>query len=212
MSDQPQNGTSVPSPNASAEEGTRAEQLERAVEADLAGLHEELGKVRSELELRDRRIDELARAYSGLLNDQKEYRSRTEREKERVLEAERGKIALHLLQVGDEIERALASAAQDQGPLAQGVRLIHEGLAKTLASLGLERLKLVGTPFDPNLAEALDLVPTQEEANDGQIVAELTAGYRLGERVVRPARVRVARYLPAQPAAPGPNGAADAQS
>jgi molecular chaperone GrpE len=162
----------------------------------LEQLQQELAASRGELEARDHRIDELSRAYSALLTEQKEIRGRLEREKDRVLEAERGKIATALLQVGDEIERALSSAHENHGPLAKGVQLIHENLGKTLASLGLERLSLVGTPFDPNLAEVVDVVPVDEQALDGQVAAEVAPAYKLGDRLVRPGRVRVARFVP----------------
>ena len=165
--------------------------------AELSKVREELQAVRADLEARDKRLDEIARAYSSLLNDQKEFRARVEREKARVLEAERGKIVLHLLQVSDEIERALGAASDDKGPLADGVRLIHEGLRKTLSGLGLERLSLVGETYDPNLAEAVAVVPTDDAAADGKVLAELVPGYRLGERILRPARVRVSRHVPA---------------
>jgi len=148
----------------------------------------------AELTATKARLEEVTRAYSAMFNDQKDFRSRLEREKDRVLEAERGKIALHLLQVGDELERALSVAQDDQGPLGKGVRLIHEGLGKTLASLGLERFVVVGQPFDANLAEAVDLVAVSEEALDGHVVAEVTPGFRLGGKVLRAARVRVGRY------------------
>ena len=151
----------------------------------------------AELESRDKRIDELMRAYSGLLNDQKDFRARLEREKDRVLESERGKIALHLLQVGDEIERALGAAKDEQGPLAQGVKLIHEGVGKALSQLGMERLSLLGTDFDPNVAEVVDVVPVTDPNSDGKVVAELVPAWRSGERLVRPARVRVGRLSPA---------------
>jgi molecular chaperone GrpE len=165
----------------------RAEETERREEQLLAELHE----TRAELE----------RAYSALVNDQKDFRSRLEREQQRRLEADRARLAIELFEVGDEIERALAAAAGDEGPLAQGVRLIREGLMKRLAGFGIERLELAGKPFDPNLAEAVDLVAVSDRDLDDRVVDEVIAGYRLGERVLRPARVRVARFVePAQPA------------
>jgi len=175
------------------------------VEFELRKVREDMDKLLVEVEARDKRIDELARAYSSLLNDQKDFRSRLEREKDRVLESERSRVALHLLQVGDELERALAAAQDQHGPLAQGVRMIHDGLAKTLAQLGLERLSLVGTDYDPNLAEVIDLVPVQEADSDGKVVAEVAPGYRMGEKVVRAARVKVARHVPAEGRPDGPS-------
>jgi molecular chaperone GrpE len=177
-------------------------------EGELKKVRLDMDKLLAEVESRDKRIDELARAYSSLLNDQKDFRARLEREKDRVLESERGKIAMHLLSVGDEIERALEAAKDDKGPLVQGVKMIHEGLAKTLSQLGLVRLALVGTDYDPNLAEVVDLVPVLDKDSDGKVVAEVAPGYRVGEKVVRPARVRVARLVPAsEPAQPrSPDG------
>ena len=176
----------------------------QAAEAPSAGegqgfelLRRELEQVRGELHDSSVKLEELARAYASLINDQSDFRVRLEREKERVLETERGTIAQPLLEVSDELDRALAAAVSDEGPLAQGVRLIHEGLRKRLSRLGIERLSVVGKPFDPNLAEAVDLVPVDVQGLDGTVVEEALPGYRLGGRVLRAAKVRVARFAPA---------------
>ncbi len=204
----------APEPKAPAPEAAQAEQPEKTtpqainpllleeLRSELNGARAELAAAHKEREQQGKRLDEIARAYSGLLADQKEFRQRLEREKERVLLGERGKVALGLLELGDELERALSAARQDEGPLAQGVRLIREGLLKRLSAMGIERMELVGKPYDPELAEAVDLVPVADKAQDDTVVAEAVPGYRLGERVLRPARVRVARYMapPAQPA------------
>lgn len=190
-----------------AGEGSGGEEKSAIPAPDEAqGLQEELRQARSEVESQGRRLDEIARAYSALLNDQKEFRARIEREKERVLESERAKIVLNLLQVGDEIERALQTAQDDRGPLAQGIRLIHEGLGRTLSSMGIERLALIGQPYDPNLAEVLDVTPVQDSGTDGQVVGEITPGFKLGSRVLRPARVRVARFVPSEAPCSAPPG------
>lgn len=176
-------------------------------EAD--SLRAELEKLQAELESKDRRIDEVTRAYSGLLNDQKDFRARLEREKERVLENERGNVALVLLEAADELDRALAASEEQGGPLAEGVRLVREGLMQRLQRMGIERLELVGKPFDPNLAEAIDLEVTSDPAMAEVVVAEALPGYRLGNRLLRAAKVKVARYLP--PAAP-PDGSTETPS
>jgi molecular chaperone GrpE len=177
---------------------------------EVIALAAELERTRSDLERTSSRLDEIARAYSAAVNEQRDFRVRLEREKERVLEAERGKIAVVLLEIGDELDRALA-AGGPQGPLGEGVRLIHEGLMRRLQVMGIERLSLLGRPFDPNLAEAVDLVPVSDPAQEGTVVAEAVPGYKLGTRVLRPARVRVARFVgePApQPAPPTDGGGA----
>jgi molecular chaperone GrpE len=145
------------------------------------------------------RIDELMRAYAALVEDNKAFRVRQEREKARVIEAERAGIAQALLEAADDLERALAavSSAEVQGRamenMVEGVRLSLSGLHKRIAELGAERFGVLGQPFDPRVAEAVDTVPITDADQDGCVVQEIRPGYRIGERVLRPARVRVGR-------------------
>ena len=144
------------------------------------------------LEQARRRIDELARAYQAVEQDREEFKRRVQRERERMVEVEKAEVAVVLLEAIDELELCLGAAGPSA--LAQGVRLIRDGLLKKAEGLGLERVTLVGRPFDPNLAEAADLEVTGLEEDDQKVVAELRAAWRLKDRVVRPGRVRVARY------------------
>lgn len=146
------------------------------------------------------RIDELSRAYAALVEDNKSFRQRLEREKARVLEAERAAVAQALLESADDLERALAAvtgAGEAGGEallnLAEGVRLSLSGLHKRILDLGAERIEVAGQPFDPHVAEAIDTVAVGDAAQDGLVVAEVRPGYRIGARVLRPARVRVGR-------------------
>lgn len=146
------------------------------------------------------RIDELTRAYATLLEDNKAFRQRLERERVRVIEAERAGIAQALLETADELERALAAVTGVEGgpsgplaTLAEGVRLSLATLHKRISDLGAQRFATAGTPFDPLVAEAVDTVAVADEAQDGLVVQEVRPGYRIGDRVLRPARVRVGR-------------------
>lgn len=143
------------------------------------------------------RIDELMRAYASLVEDGKAARARLEREKTRVLEAERAQVAQALLEAADELERALGAAGDAAGPLVDGVRLTLASLQKKVAELGAVRLALVGERYDPHLAEAVDLVPVGDRSQDEVVVQEVRAGYRIGDRILRPARVRVGRFAQA---------------
>jgi molecular chaperone GrpE len=172
---------------------------------EVAALTAELERTRQELARTTARLDEIARAYSAQLNEQRDYRARIEREKERVLAAERGKIAIALLEIGDELDRALG-ADSVQGPLGKGVRMIHDGLMRRLQAMGIERLSLAGKPFDPVVAEAVDLIPVTDPAQADVVMSEDVPGYKLGDKILRPARVRVARYV--APAAPPDGGSA----
>jgi molecular chaperone GrpE len=64
---------------------------------------------------------------------------------------------------------------------------------KRITELGAERLSVAGQPFDPRLAEAVDTVVVADAAQDGWVIQEIRPGYRIGERILRPARVRVGR-------------------
>lgn len=146
------------------------------------------------------RIDELARAYAALLEDNKGFRQRVERERVRVLEAERASLAQALLEATDDLERALAAvsgAGEAQGDalrnLAEGVRISLAALQRRVADLGAERIAVVGLPFDPHVAEAIDTVAVADAGQDGLVVQEVRSGWRIGERLLRPARVRVGR-------------------
>ena len=143
------------------------------------------------------RIDELTRGLASLVEDGKAARVRMEREKARVLEAERAQVAQALLEAVDDLERALAASGDASGPLVDGVRVTLASLARKVAELGAERIVVVGQRFDPRVAEAIDLVPVADVAQEDVVVQEVRAGYRIGERILRPARVRVGRLAQA---------------
>jgi molecular chaperone GrpE len=146
------------------------------------------------------RIDELARAYAALVDDNKAFRQRLDRERTRVVEAERASVAQALLDAADDLERALAavSGSGDGGGaafanLVEGVRLSLGALHGRIAALGAQRIPVQGLPFDPHVAEAVDTVAVADEMQDGVVVQEVRAGWRIGDRILRPARVRVGR-------------------
>ncbi|MCP3137615.1 nucleotide exchange factor GrpE [Pyxidicoccus xibeiensis] len=153
----------------------------------------------TELEATRKKYDQLARAYQDVNRDREEFKQRLTREREQMMDVERGKVASTLLEAIDELDRCLSASAQDTSPLAQGVRMIREALLVKVQNTGIERLKLVGLPFDPNVAEAADMEITTSPDEDQRVTAELRAGYKLKGRVIRPAQVRVAKYVaPAQ--------------
>jgi molecular chaperone GrpE len=148
------------------------------------------------------RIDELSRAYAGLVEDNKAFRQRTEREKGRVIEAERAAVAQALLEAADDLERALGAVGSGDGggelrALVEGVRLSLGALHRRIAAIGAVRIAVAGLPFDPHVAEAVDTVAVASAEQDGLVVQEVRAGWRIGERVLRPARVRVGRLAQA---------------
>jgi len=151
--------------------------------------------LRRELEASRKRVDDLARAFQALNNDREEFKQRLSREQERMLEVEKGNIAQVLLEVVDELDLSLQAAGDDNSPLQHGVQLIRDGILRKLQALGIERVDPLGQRFDPNLVEAADVEITTDPANDQKVVGVMRAGYRMKDRVIRPARARVARYV-----------------
>jgi molecular chaperone GrpE len=151
--------------------------------------------LRRELEASRKRVDDLARAFQALNNDREEFKQRLSREQERMLEVEKGNIAQVLLEVVDELDLSLQAAGDDDSPLKHGVQLIRDGILSKLQALGIERVDPLGQRFDPNLVEAADVEITTDPANDQKVVGVMRAGYRMKDRVIRPARAKVARYV-----------------
>jgi molecular chaperone GrpE len=123
------------------------------------------------------------------------YRKRVIREQTRAVEFATEGLVVRLLEVLDEFELALAAAERDEdapGRFVHGVHMVYAKLLELLKAEGLERIDAEGTPFDPELHEAL---LQGEGPEDGEVyVADvLRTGYRLKGRVVRPAGVKVAR-------------------
>lgn len=125
--------------------------------------------------------------------DFENYRKRVARES--ALAQERGvaKLAKELLPALDNLDRAL-EAAENDDPLLEGVRLVRSELAAALARVGVESFSPGGETFDPSLHEAMATVPQPPDggAQSGKVVEVYQPGYRLGESIIRPARVVVA--------------------
>ncbi len=157
----------------------------------------EVVQLRSELAAAQKRINELAYAIQAGERDREEFKQRQSRERERMMDVEKGNIAVALLEAIDELDLALMAA--DDSAFAQGVKLVRTSLLKRTESLGIERVELAGKPYDPNLAEATDMEMTANEAEDGHVSAVLKGCYQLKGRVIRPGTVRVAKFVkPAQ--------------
>jgi molecular chaperone GrpE len=155
----------------------------------------EVAQLRADLDAARRRVDELARGLQAMDRDKDEFKARLSRERERLIDHEKGQVAQVLLEAIDEFDLCLAASAEDRSPLAKGVRLIREAILKKVQGAGIERLNLLGLPYDPNTAEASDAELTLNPDDDQKVLSEIRAGYALNGKVIRPARVRIARYV-----------------
>ncbi|MDX6505011.1 MAG: molecular chaperone GrpE, partial [Gaiellaceae bacterium] len=118
------------------------------------------------------------------------YRKRVARDQAALVERAHEKLIRELLPVLDDLERALeAASAHEEAQLEDGVRLVHRSLRDLLEREGLTEIATEGQ-FDPHVHEALATQPSEQD--EGTVVDVFQKGYRLGERVLRPARVTVA--------------------
>jgi molecular chaperone GrpE len=145
-------------------------------------------------------IDPLAAAEAKAqehLNDLKRvaaefenYKKRTAREQAALSARATEGLVKELLPIVDDLERALQAAEEhEEAKLEEGVRLVHRQLASALERQGLAEIETEGR-FDPHVHEALLSQPS--DAEEGSVIEVLQKGYRLGDRVLRPARVVVA--------------------
>ena len=118
------------------------------------------------------------------------YKKRTAREQASLSARATERLVKELLPIVDDLERALQAAEEhEEAKLEEGVRLVHRQLASALEREGLAEIETNGK-FDPHVHEALLSQPS--EADEGSVIEVLQKGYRLGDRVLRPARVVVA--------------------
>jgi molecular chaperone GrpE len=147
------------------------------------GAHGELVKTAAE---RDQYLALAQRTQADFEN----YRKRVARDAVQAQERGVAKLAKELLPALDNLDRAIG-AAEDEDPLLAGVRLVRSELSAALARLGIEAFAPLGEAFDPNLHEAVAQQPV-EGAVSGAVAEVFQNGYRMGETIIRPARVLVA--------------------
>ena len=135
---------------------------------------------------RDEYLNDLKRVAAEFEN----YRKRVSRDQESLVARAHERLVKELLPVLDDLERALAAAEEhEEAKLEEGVRLVHRELKAALDREGLAEIETDGV-FDPHVHEALLSQPS--EAEEGSVLEVLQKGYKLGDRVLRPARVVVA--------------------
>jgi len=137
---------------------------------------------------RDELYDRLLRTTAEFDN----YRKRTDRERRELSEAAGVDVIRDLLPVVDDLERALAAPKADASTYRAGVELIRRQLLEVLRRRGVEPLDVVGQDFDPSWHEAVADEPA-DGRREGEVTSEVRRGYRIGQRLLRPAMVKVAK-------------------
>ena len=168
----------------SAEDGDREEDVDGEEVKDLSP-EEMLAEVKQEAAAH---YDRYLRSAAELDN----FRKRTARMRSDVREETLRDMLLQIAPVLDNMRRALDQDTEDAEGLKQGIELIYSQFNAALEGYGLKAVEAIGTPFDPNLHEAM-LEVEDDENEPGTVVQEMEKGYELNGKVVRPARVIVSK-------------------
>ena len=137
-------------------------------------------------------LDDLNNKYLRLAADFDNFRKRQAQERESLLKYGAADTLTKILVVLDSFERAkkLLDELDDIQGVREGYEVVFKQLIDVLKKVGLEEIEAVGKEFDPNLHEAIARVPSEEHP-DNTVVAQMQTGYKLGDRVLRPALVSV---------------------
>jgi molecular chaperone GrpE len=130
--------------------------------------------------------------YLRALADFDNYRRRVERERAHSARSGKREILVSLLEVLDSFDRALRHRREAPSSVSEGLQAIHRKLLGLLEAEGVTPLKSLGETFDPQLHEAVGSAES-DQYEPGAVLEEVQRGYRWGEELLRPARVRVAR-------------------
>lgn len=144
---------------------------------------------------KDRQIQEYLSKYRNAASEFEEARLRLRREIAKDVERSRRDILADLLDVVDNLDRAVESARKGASPdaLIQGVEMVRRQFLAKLEGFGVKRIEADHQPFDPQLHEAISNVPAAAPEQDGMVVGTVRTGYRIGDDVLRPAAVAVAK-------------------
>jgi molecular chaperone GrpE len=196
MTDRPINGDGREAPDAAppeaAPDARDRKRDERGRGLSRAEMIAKLEELQQDLEQARGQGEEHLRSWQRTAADFANYRRRTEEERDAVARFASAALIGRLLTVLDDFDRALEHVPADAHEgWVDGVRLVERKLRSVLESEGLTPIDAVGQPFDPNFHEAVVHEDTADHP-DNHVIGELQRGYRLHDRVLRPALVRVA--------------------
>jgi molecular chaperone GrpE len=172
---------------------TRAEERIDALDTS-AGLAAQIDELRERVERAEREATENRAAWQRSAADFSNYRRRTEQQREEELGLANEGLLMKLLAVVDDLDRAVAHVPPELlgSPWVEGINAIDRKLRSLLDSEGVTPIDVVGSPFDPRLHEAVMHEETVD-LPDEHVTRELQRGYRVRDRVLRPALVAVAK-------------------
>ncbi|HTS16774.1 MAG TPA: nucleotide exchange factor GrpE [Verrucomicrobiae bacterium] len=182
-------------PTPAAEDSERPDTAKAQPEVVDSISTEELAALKAKAATADENWDKFLRAAADLEN----YRKRVAREKEELARFTSERVVAALLPVLDNLERAVDAAQKhgvDNSSLLDGITQVYSQFRRSLVEFGLQEVTAnAGHPFDPNLHEAVSQIESGEHP-EGHVVEQLQRGYKLADRLLRPARVIVSKGSP----------------
>ena len=161
------------------------------VDGEQANVDAERDALQVKLAEAEARVTEYKDGWARSQAEFQNYKKRIERDNELMYAGMKGDIIKKVLPALDDLERALQNRPADDA-WASGIELIARKLQNLLESEGVKRIEANGAAFDPNFHEAISHEPS-EDVESEHVIAVVQNGYMLGERVIRPALVRVAQ-------------------
>jgi molecular chaperone GrpE len=154
-------------------------------------------ELEQKLARREKDAEEYLTKYRQASKEFEDARARMRKELAKDAERNRREVLVSLLEVVDNLERAIEASrtagTSSQDPLLQGVELVRNQFVAKLDGFGITRIGSEGVAFDPRLHEAVAAVPAADPAQDGVVVGVVRHGYLIGDEVLRPALVAVAK-------------------
>ncbi len=136
-------------------------------------------------------IEELEQRVAQVTAEFEQSRIRMRRDMQREVERSTRTVLAELLDVVDNLDRAIVAAGSDESPLLVGVRLVRDQFLSKLEAFGVVRLSTLGEPFDATWHEAIATAPVDDPSLEGRIVGVVKEGYAIGDDLLRPASVVV---------------------
>ena len=157
-----------------------------------------------ELKLADKEklLSEYAERYKSVTKEFEETRTRLRKEVEKDVQREKRAVLASFLETLDNLDRAIQASreAADVHPnvasLLEGVEMVRLQFLSTLESHGVNSIDATGMPFDPNVHDAISVVPVTTSDRDGHVIEVITPGYQIADEVLRPASVTVGKLRP----------------
>jgi molecular chaperone GrpE len=162
-----------------------------AMSEDVEQLSAEVESLKKQLAEAESKVSEYKDSWMRSQAEFQNYRKRLDRDHEMMYNSMKGDILKKVLPVLDDLERALQNRSAEDA-WANGIELVARKFQNILESEGLKKIEALGTEFDPNFHEAISHEPA-DGAKSGSVIGVVQNGYMLGDRVIRPALVRVAQ-------------------